>query len=256
MVIILFISGCTGLSNPENKIIGKWQEIEGTETLEFYKDGTISIVGDISATGNYKFIDDNTMRVDFGSLGSIVLKTSISNDELILTEANGDVSKYKRVDNTNDGILLNKKTNNIKIQEKLETPEGVIVKIELDTKDVPEGTKYVKKIVVKGVVENPTNNIIKINQAGILYKRIDENDLDKNIIWDWNIGLGYSGDTTNLGPRRSLPLSFVGYIEDSTTEIIPYIEINRQNYPKCFPGDPRYYSCYEYKNGVRVLKSQ
>ncbi len=147
------------------------------------------------------------------------------------------------------------KNHNIKIQEKLETPEGVIVKIELDTEDVPEGTKYVKKLVVKGVVENPTNNNIKISQAGILYKRIDENDLDKNIIWDYSIGLNSISYPTDLGPRRSLSLDFVGYIEDSTTEIMPYIEINGQNHPKCFQEDPRYYSCYEYKNGKKVLKS-
>ena len=167
---------------------------------------------------------------------------------IILISGCTEVSNLSEItENIGDSIFTN-----VKIQNELKTPEGVIVKIELDTKDVPEGTKYVKKIVVKGVVENPTNNIIKINQAGILYKHIDENDLDKNIIWDWEVSYV---TPTSLGPRRSLPLYF-GNIEDSPTEIMPFIEINGQNYPKCFPGDPRYYSCYEYKNGVRVLKNQ
>jgi len=171
---------------------------------------------------------------------------------IILISGCTEVSNLSEIkENIGDSIFTN-----VKIQNELKTPEGLIVKIELDTKDVPEGTKYVKKMVVKGVVENPTDNIIKINQAGILYKHIDENDLDKNIIWDWSIGLDSPVYPTDLGPRRSLPLYFVGYIEDSTTEIMPYIEINRQNYPKCFQGDPRYYSCYEYKKGVRVLKNQ
>ena len=107
IVGISLISGCIGPDKSENAIIGQWKEIDGAETIEFYKDGTISIVGDISVSGDYKFIDDNTIRVDLGFV-SLVAKISVSNDELILTEPDGEVSKYKRVDNTKAGNLLNK----------------------------------------------------------------------------------------------------------------------------------------------------
>lgn len=235
MVIILFISGCTNLSNPENIIIGKWQEIEGTETIEFYKDGTISIVGDISVNGDYKFIDDNTMRVDFGSLGSLVLKTSVSNDELILTEPDGDVTKYKKVDNIKEGILLNKKTNDIKIQEKLETPEGVIVKIELVNNELV------------GVIENPTNINLEHLDFGVFVKHIDESYLDRKYIWDQ---YGHpNGGFISLQSGRSMKISFMWVNsllsnDDTISEIKPFVkwveaDNSRKMYPPCFDGDPR-----------------
>lgn len=96
--ILLFVS-CT--SKPENVIVGKWHEIDGTETIEFFKDGTVSVVDmGMPMGGNYKFIDDTRLRLELGGLGAlvgpVVVKVSVSRNELILTMPDGKVLKYRR----------------------------------------------------------------------------------------------------------------------------------------------------------------
>lgn len=249
IVGISFISGCIGPDKSENAIIGQWKEIDGAETIEFYKDGTISIVGDISVSGDYKFIDDNTIRVDLGFV-SLVAKISVSNDELILTEPDGEVSKYKRVDNTKAGNLLNKneKTNNIEIQNELKTPEGIIVKISLIERS--DGSKS-----IEGLVENPTTKKFEYVDAGILVQYVDEFDFDKNTVWNQQSGIFQTGLNTIVEPRHFLPLDYKydRPIPDSTIEIKPYIFFSDGSgtlplamYPACFQGDPRQ-ECYETK---------
>lgn len=106
LLIILLISSAVMLNGciqkPEAVIIGKWDEIDGTETIEFFKDGTVTIVDKgISLSGNYKFIDDDHIRIDLGGIGALagpmISKVSISKDELSLTTSDGDIYKYQRV---------------------------------------------------------------------------------------------------------------------------------------------------------------
>ncbi len=67
---IVMLSVC--IQKKEAAINGKWQEVGGTETVEFFKGGTVTFV-------------ENGMKV------------SVSKDELILTFPDGDVCKYQRV---------------------------------------------------------------------------------------------------------------------------------------------------------------
>lgn len=97
----LLLISCS--SNLESQIIGKWKEIDGTETIEFFKDGTVSVVDeDMPMGGDYKFVDDGHLRIELGGLGALVgpmvFTVSISKNELSLTDANGKVSKYRRVE--------------------------------------------------------------------------------------------------------------------------------------------------------------
>jgi len=90
-------------SKPQDAIIGKWLLIGGDETIEFFKDGTVSIVkGKDAMAGNYKFIDKDRLRLDLGGFGAIagpaVIRVSISGDELTLTDPAGGVSRYYRED--------------------------------------------------------------------------------------------------------------------------------------------------------------
>ena len=108
--------------NPENAIVGKWSSIDGTKTMEFFKDGTVQEVDkekrqeesifnpngpfktvwvtEVKA-GDYKFIEKNRIKLIWGGLdgfdGPIVDGVSISEDELTLTMPDGKVSKYRRV---------------------------------------------------------------------------------------------------------------------------------------------------------------
>jgi|GEM_PF-814407 len=100
--IMASLASCS--SKPEDAIVGKWSEIDGTETLEFFKDGTVSVVDKgTTRTGDYRFIEKDRMRLQLGGLGilagpiDVVAKVSISKDELTLTLAGGDVGKYRKV---------------------------------------------------------------------------------------------------------------------------------------------------------------
>jgi hypothetical protein len=97
--IVTLLSSCS--SKPENKIVGKWKEIGGTETMEFFKDGTVSVVDNkISLKGSYQFIDEKRIKFKLGGLGPlagpIVEKVSFSGGELVLTMPDGKVSKYSK----------------------------------------------------------------------------------------------------------------------------------------------------------------
>ncbi len=97
--IIAMLSSCS--SKPENRIIGKWKEIGGTETMEFFKTGAVRIADEkTSLEGSYAFIDENRIKFALGGLGPltgpIVEKVSFAKGELVLTMPDGKVSRYGR----------------------------------------------------------------------------------------------------------------------------------------------------------------
>jgi len=55
------------IQKKEAAINGKWQEVGGTETVEFFKDGTVTFVeSGMTMSGNYKFVDDERIRIELG----------------------------------------------------------------------------------------------------------------------------------------------------------------------------------------------
>jgi len=89
-------------SKPENPIVGKWREIGGTETIEFFKDSTVIVFSKgMTMGGSYKFVAKDRIKLELGGLGilagPIVAKVSINGDELTFITSDGDVSKYKRL---------------------------------------------------------------------------------------------------------------------------------------------------------------
>src|SRR5262245_17327950 len=88
-------------SKLENAIVGKWSEVDGTEMLEFFKDGTLTAVDKgRNMGGTYKFVDKDRMKLEMGGLGALmgpfVATISISGNELTWTMPDGKVTKYKR----------------------------------------------------------------------------------------------------------------------------------------------------------------
>jgi hypothetical protein len=86
----------------ETAIIGRWKEIDGSETIEFFKGGTVSIVDRGKSTaGDYRFLDVGRLRFDLGGIGAVagpmIFSASIIGDKLILTDANGKATKYTRI---------------------------------------------------------------------------------------------------------------------------------------------------------------
>lgn len=75
---------------------------ESTESIEFFKDGTVSVVDKgMSMGGSYRFVDDNRIRIELGGLGALVgpmvYRISISRGELTMTSPDGDFLRYQRV---------------------------------------------------------------------------------------------------------------------------------------------------------------
>lgn len=109
-IIILFLSPiyqARGEVDNKKEIIGKWDRYDpkhkGKETMEFFKDGTVSLFHEsfgFPGTGDYKLIDNNHVKVNLGGLwslvGPIVCKVSISANKLTLTFPDGDVAEYNR----------------------------------------------------------------------------------------------------------------------------------------------------------------
>lgn len=101
LFILTSVVSCS--SKPEDKVLGKWKAKDSKETMEFFKDGTVSAVSNgLSLGGSYKFLDKDQIKMEFGGIGAlagpIVMKVDFaSNDEVTLTEPNGNVTKYSRV---------------------------------------------------------------------------------------------------------------------------------------------------------------
>ncbi len=92
----------------EKNVIGKWLNLKETESIEFLNDGTIVIIDKRGVNpkfrGNYKFVDEGRLRVDFkgglyaGLMPPMHFKFSISENEITLTdEPDGAATTYKRI---------------------------------------------------------------------------------------------------------------------------------------------------------------
>ena len=99
----------------QKAVLGKWQEIEGTETIEFFKNGTVTYAlaggrlegtyeivgmnGDVEESAD-QLVGFGEIRVDFHGIGPLALpaigKVSSSGDELALTMSNGRAGKFKK----------------------------------------------------------------------------------------------------------------------------------------------------------------
>jgi hypothetical protein len=65
VVCALALAACT--PRPEDTIVGTWEEIDGSEILQFFDSGDVVQEDSGGSMGaHYSFIDDSRMRVDFG----------------------------------------------------------------------------------------------------------------------------------------------------------------------------------------------
>ena len=113
LISLGIIAGC-GKSKEEGKskktreikaILGKWREVDGIHTIEFFKDGTVVFVkvrrdNPYTWTGSYKFVGDKRIKIDEFDTGpayqTIVFEISFSEGQLILTMPTGETKKYRR----------------------------------------------------------------------------------------------------------------------------------------------------------------
>ena len=71
VLINITMVGC-GKSKGQT-IVGKWKEVDGTEIIEFFKDGTVKVTDEgLAISGDYRFIDDNRIRLNLGGIGGLL----------------------------------------------------------------------------------------------------------------------------------------------------------------------------------------
>ena len=98
--VLMVLSSCTP-SGLEKGIIGKWVEIDGSEKMEFFKDGTIIVTeSTLNMSGKYSFLEKDRIKVELGGLGMLagpqIATIEIANEQLTITEPDGKKSVYKR----------------------------------------------------------------------------------------------------------------------------------------------------------------
>lgn len=144
LVFSLFVfSSVSESASLQSRIIGKWVGVDSDEKVEFVKDGTIIIVTKegVSLVGDYRFIDENRIRMDVGAplFGKVAMVVELSIDKeglLILTEPYGKVTKYK--------YTTPEETEKAEKQRKIVEPIKSLLR---------EGQRYKLKEMGKDVVE-------------------------------------------------------------------------------------------------------
>lgn len=96
LLSLLLYSSCT--SSTSIALVGKWVNKEGGDTIEFFKEGTVCIRDkDIEVCGNYRFVDNDRIRVRFVNMEEIeIFNVAIFNNELTIFFSNGDYSTFSR----------------------------------------------------------------------------------------------------------------------------------------------------------------
>jgi outer membrane biogenesis lipoprotein LolB len=95
LFVVLALASCA--LEPTWSIDANWQQVDGDETIQFYKNGTFNMVkGSSSLIANYKFVDTEHIQIDLGSLGTLLMKVSVARNTLTLTNPNGLETKYRR----------------------------------------------------------------------------------------------------------------------------------------------------------------
>ena len=102
IVLLGFLSLASCVPGLQKSILGKWQEVDSNETIEFIKGGTVVLLkGDMSASGTYEFIDKNRIKVTIGGLfvliGPQVCTVSVTGNHLLLVMPDGEKTTYRRV---------------------------------------------------------------------------------------------------------------------------------------------------------------
>jgi hypothetical protein len=96
-IVVLAMLITVACSKSQDPIVGKWQDVEKAQIVEFSKDKKLSVSGKgFSMTGSYE-ITDGRVKVDFEGGLSTTLTVNITGDELAITDQNGVISRYKRV---------------------------------------------------------------------------------------------------------------------------------------------------------------
>ena len=95
-LLALFVVSCS--IQQSWVMIGKWQKVDGKDTIEFMRDGTMNVVsGPTTIKTTFRMNDPKKLEISLGSFGSLPLQMAVDKDILTLTDAKGQALKYKKV---------------------------------------------------------------------------------------------------------------------------------------------------------------
>ena len=99
--LFFLIISCANTS----KVLGKWQEIGKTATIEFWKDGSFKAVDNqgMAVSGKYSLRKDGVVRFEIANQRSsseiVTGKLSVREDEMTITsEHDNEVERYRRME--------------------------------------------------------------------------------------------------------------------------------------------------------------
>ncbi len=96
LLLLVFLASCS--LKPAWDLTGKWEKVDGKETLEFAQKGVVVLSsGSTTLTSTYKMADAKHLQIEVGSFGPLVFEIQLAGNDLVLKGASGQELKFKKV---------------------------------------------------------------------------------------------------------------------------------------------------------------
>jgi len=101
ILLLAVVAGCG--QSQEDQFLGHWYKIDGSGDMQFFEDGTVVISAAKKTSGDFKVLDEQNLRFDFGGMGALagplVLGYEFKDELLVLDGLNdGGTATYTRQD--------------------------------------------------------------------------------------------------------------------------------------------------------------
>ena len=97
VAVFVLVAGCSR-PQKEKLIVGKWEEVGGSQRGEFFPDGNVTILGRLQ--GKWRFLDSGQLCVEATVLGYHVTQTygvTFDRDTMTMADADENVQTFRKV---------------------------------------------------------------------------------------------------------------------------------------------------------------
>jgi hypothetical protein len=97
---VVLLSSCS--QKLEDKIVGKWREVGGTETMEIFKGGKVAIADEgLQLEGKFRIVNGESIELRLSGLGElageIVMRGTLSDSGLTFTTPDESIHTYRKL---------------------------------------------------------------------------------------------------------------------------------------------------------------